>query len=146
MNYRNYKSFNNELFRNELMHETSTNEFSNFDCINFETLFMIILNKHAPLKKKYIKANNSPFMNKTLCKAIMFRSKLRNKYLILKATEAYQKQRNYCVSLLRKNKKEFYENLNPSLIADNKTFRKQVKPFFSDKTPRNRNITLLEGE
>ena len=73
--------------------------FSNFDCINFETLFMIILNKHAPLKKKYIRANNSPFMNKTFCKAIMSRSKLRNKYLILKtaeAHEAYKKQRNYC--------------------------------------------------
>ena len=110
---------------------------------------MIILNKHAPLKKKYISANNSPFMNKTLCEAIMFRSKLRNKYLILKTTEAheaYKKQRNYCVSLLRKTKKEFYENLNPSLIVDNKTFWKQGKPFFSDKTPRNRNITLLEGE
>ena len=128
--------------------EMSKNVFSKFDCINFDTLFTIILNKHAPLKKKYIRANNSPFINKPLCKAIMIRSKLRNKYLKLKTTEsheAYQKQRNYCASLLRKNKKGFYENLNPSLIADNKTFWKHVKPSFSDKTPMNRNITLLKG-
>ena len=48
--------------------------------------------------------------------------------------DVYKKQRNYCVSLLRKTKKDFYENLNPSLIID-KTFWKEGKPFFSDKTP-----------
>ena len=38
-----------------------------------------------------------------------------------------------------------YENLNPNLIIDNKTFWKQVNHFFSDKTPTNNNITQLEG-
>ena len=79
----------------------------------------------------------------------MIRSKLRNKYIKFKTEEmhiAYKKQRNYCVSLLRKTKRDFYENLNPSLITDNKTFWKLVKPFFLDKTPMNRNITLLEGD
>ena len=64
----------------------------------------------------------------------------------IESRNAYKKQRNYCVSLLRKTKKEFYENLNPRLIADNKTFWKQVKPFFSVKTSMNRNITLLDGD
>ena len=148
VNYRNYKFFNNIIFRNELMYELSKTGFRNIDCKHFETLFMEILNRHAPLKKKYIRANNSPFINKSLSKAIMVRSKLRNKYLKLKTVEsheAYKCQRNYCVSLLRKTKKEFYENLNPSLIADCKTFWKQVKPFFSDKTIINSNIILLEG-
>ena len=36
---------------------------------------MIIVNKYAPLKKKYIRANISPFMNKPCCKAIMIKSK-----------------------------------------------------------------------
>ena len=40
----------------------------------------------------------------------------------------------------------FYENLNPNLITDNKTFWKQVKLFFSDKTLTNNSITLLEGK
>ena len=53
-------------------------------------------------------------------------------------------QRNYCVYLLRETKKRFYENLNPNLITDNRNFWKQVKPFFSDKTPYTSNITLLE--
>ena len=100
------------------------------------------------MKMKYIRSNNSPFMNKELSKAIMVRSRLRNKYLKFKTIvfrNAYKRQRNYCVSLLRKIKKNFYEHLNPSFISDNKKFWTQVKPFFSDKTPKNSNIILSEG-
>ena len=66
------------------------------------------LNKYAPMKTKYLRANNSLFMNKELTKAIMVRSRLKNKSLKLKtieAREAYKKQRNFCVSLLRRIKK-----------------------------------------
>ena len=41
------------------------------------------LNKHAPIKSKIVRANNAPYMNKTLAKAVMTRSTLYNKYLIL---------------------------------------------------------------
>ena len=58
---------------------------------------------------------------------------------------AYRKQRNYCVSLIRKAKCNFYEHLDPNLICDNRKFWKQVKPFFADKTPSNSNITHLEN-
>ena len=50
---------------------------------------------------------HSPFMNKSLSKAITIRSKLRNKYIKFNTEEmhiAYKKQRNYCLSLLRKTK------------------------------------------
>ena len=44
---------------------------------------LLILNKHAPPppEKKYLRGNQSPFMNKTLSKSIMQRSKLRNLFL-----------------------------------------------------------------
>ena len=147
-NYRNYKYFNNNNFRKDLLCEISVKGFQNITCEEFETMFMMTLNNHAPMKIKYIRANNSPFMNNELSKAIMVRSRLRNKSIKLKTIESrdvYKKQRNYCVSLLRKVKKNFYEHLNPSLISDNKKFWKQVKPFFSDKTPSNGNIMLSEG-
>ena len=84
-----------------------------------------------PLKKKrFVRANNSPFMTKELRKAIMVRSRLRNKSLKLRTLEskdAYKRQRNYCVSLLRLTKKSFYENLDPKFITDNRKFWKQVK-------------------
>ena len=135
-NYRNYKHFNNEMFRKDLLCELSNKGFQEISCEEFEFIFIKTLNKHAPMKIKYIRANNSPFVNKDLSKAIMVRSRLRNKYLKLKTKEsrdAYKKQRNYCISLQRRIKKTFYENLDPNLISDNKTFWKQVKTFFRIK-------------
>ena len=147
-NYRNYKTFNNESFRNDVLYEISKG-FHDVSCEEFKSLLLMILNKHAPMKTKYIRVNNSPFMNKELSKAIMVRSRLRNKSLKLKTEDAriaYKKQRNVCVSLLRKTKKNFYELLNPGLISDNKKFWKQVKPFFSDKPQNRGNIMLQEGK
>ena len=65
------------------------------------------LNKFAPSKKKYVRANQAPFMNKTLQKAIMERTRLRNKFLKYKTVSnkiAYNKQRNYCVKSVQKRK------------------------------------------
>ena len=66
-----------------------------------------------------------PFITKDLSKAIMKRSKLGNKYLKNK-THAnrmlYKKQRNYCVSLLRKSKTNYYANLDEKKVPDNKLF------------------------
>ena len=44
----------------------------------------------------------------------------------------FSKKRNYCVSLLRKTKKTYQNNLNEEEITENKT-SKMVKPFLSDK-------------
>ena len=82
--YRNYKSFNNDNFRNDLLQDIRKHGSHSIECKNFEEIFLSTLNKHAPLKKRYIRANNSPFMNKTLSKAIMDRSRLRNRFLKLK--------------------------------------------------------------
>ena len=52
-----------------------------------------------------------PFVTIELSKAIMKRSKLRNNYLKNKTDVGrmlYKKQKNYCVSLLRKRKTNYY--------------------------------------
>ena len=46
----------------------------------FQFAFKVILNQFAPLKQELIRNNNHPFMTKTFRKAIMKRSKLRNKF------------------------------------------------------------------
>ena len=46
----------------------------------FKESFMAQVEKYAPLKRKTIRANNSPFMNKALSKSIMIRSRLKNIY------------------------------------------------------------------
>ena len=45
----------------------------------------------------------------------------------------FSKQRNKCVSLLRKSKKDYFENLNEKNITDKKHFWKTVKPFLPKK-------------
>ena len=99
--------------------------------------------------KKYIRGNHLPFMNKELSKEIMHRTRLRNNILRNRSDEnkrKYSKQRNYCVSLLKKIKKKYCSNLSEKKITDNKTFWKAVKPFLSDKTPSDEKITLIERD
>ena len=43
-------------------------------------IFIMVLDKHAPIKKKIVRGNEEPFMTKELIKAIMKRSKHKNKY------------------------------------------------------------------
>ena len=110
---------------------------------------MGVLNKHVPLKTKIIRANNAPFMNKNMRKLVMTRSRLKNKFNKEPSVEnerAYKKQRNACVNLFRKAKKEYYSSLNPSIIADNKKFWMAIKPLFSDKIKIRNKIILIEGE
>ena len=59
----------------------------------------------------------------------MKRSRLRNKSLNTKSDidrKAYNKQRNICLSSIRREKKNFFSNINTSDITDNKTFWKIV--------------------
>ena len=99
ISYRNYKHFDNGRFRNNSLIEFMKKGFLNLKCKEFETILLKTLEAHAPMRKRYICANNSPFMNKELCKAIMVRSRLCNKFLKSKTEDskmAYNKQRN-CV-------------------------------------------------
>ena len=106
------------------------------------------MNKQAPLKQKYIRANDEPFMSKNLRKAIMKRSRLKNRFNKNRTDEnwlAYKTQRNLCVKILRENKKSYYAKIDTKAICDNKRFWKVVKPLFSNKVQTSSCITLLEN-
>ena len=67
-----------------------------------------VLDSHAPQKQRYIRANQKPFITSELNKAIMNRSRLRNRYLKLRTSEskiAYTKQRNYTVNFYERKRK-----------------------------------------
>ena len=69
-----------------------------------------------------------PFMANELSENIMKRSWLRNKYFKSNSEEnrkVYTRQRNYCVSLLRKTKTAYYENLDERKVSHKKYFGKQ---------------------
>ena len=88
-------------------------------------------------------------MTKELNKAIMTRSRLCCKYLKEKKADskiAYDEQRNYCVNLLRRAKKNYFANINISSITDNKNFWKTIKPLFSDKISHKERINFAEND
>ena len=147
--YRSYKHFSNEVFmadfQNRISQVTSENNDLEFDI--FKAVLNQAIQKHAPIKQRYVRANQAPFINKTINKEIMKRSRLRNKFLNTKSDidrKAYNKQRNLCVSLIRWEKKNFFNNISTRDITDNKTFWKTVKPLFTDKIQTKSKIELIE--
>ena len=47
----------------------------------FEKIMMNILEKHAPNKRKYIRANETAYMTRPIKMTIMHRTKLKNKFI-----------------------------------------------------------------
>ena len=97
LNYRDYKNFDTKTIKDRL--ELTLKNTTSFE--ELQKIFMDLLNKFAPLKCKYLRANHSKFMTKELSKAIMLRTRFRHQFLKMKTPEAkakYNKQRNICVS------------------------------------------------
>ena len=144
--YRSFKNFNENNFKMDLSLKL---ENFNTECMTYDdfiSIFMEVLDHYAPMKSKIIRGNNGPFMNRVLSKSFMKRSRLKNNYNkdpseINKSL--YKKQRNFCVNLLKREKRNYYNNLKMNIFKDNKTFWKNIKPLFSDKHKKNNKISLL---
>ena len=54
-------------------------------------------------------------------------------------------QRNLCTRLLRKHKRDYFNNLDTKLISDNKKFWNGFKPLFSEKVQTSQKISLING-
>ena len=96
--HRCYMNFDCKLFEETLIKNLYETELS---LKSFKTTFSSTLETFAPLKQKYVRYNNSPFMNKTLRRAIMTRSKLKRRCKLDRTTinfEKYKKERNICVN------------------------------------------------
>ena len=90
---------------------------------------------------------NSPLMNKNFSKAIMLRTKLKNIFLKNRTEENKDTQnRNLCVTLLQKGKREYFNNLNKKNFCDNKIFWRVVQLLLSNKIILNEKIAIDEGD
>ena len=95
--------------------------------------FLKVVNKHAPLKKKTVRGNDAPFMNKDF-RAIYTRTRLKNKFLKNPSEQnelMFKKQRNICVSLRKKSIKNHLRKITEKGITTNKDFWNFIKPFFN---------------
>ena len=111
--YRSFKNFNENNFKMDLSLKL---ENFNTECMTYDdfiSIFMEVLDHYAPMKSKIIRGNNGPFMNRILSKSFMKRSRLKNNYNkdpseINKSL--YKKQRNFCVNLLKREKRNYYNS------------------------------------
>ena len=143
--YRDYKNFDLTLFRSELREELMKNKSQGY--FHFEVTFLRVLEKHAPMKQKVLRANDKPYMTKVLRNAIMRRSVLRNRYLKDKSDESlkmFKKQKNYTKRLAKRERTKYFANLDLNKYTDNIKFWNTVKPMFSNSSKGTNKITLVE--
>ena len=136
--YRKYETFNSDALVNNLRKvltkQKKVLDEKGFDA--FSEICTYVLDKHPPQRKRYLRSNHKPFMTRT---------RLRNRILKSRSNgnrDLFRKQRNLCVSLLRKAKKDYFSKLNEKQITDNKRFWKTVKPFLSNKVQSSERINL----
>ena len=83
LNYRNYKFFNNTLFRDQVLNKLINSNLQKSDkgLKHFKETCLSVVNTIAPLKSRFIRPNQAPFINKEIQRSVMVRSKLRKKFL-----------------------------------------------------------------
>ena len=142
--YRDYKKFNSNAFRSEIESLCSSEAYLGF----FKDSILHIFNKHAPIKKKYLLANEVLFMAKEIHVAFMKRSRLRNTFLreVNQANrDNYKIERILCKKLLWKTINSYFSGLDTKKITVNITFWKKVVPLFRNKPSKRENVIINEG-
>ena len=102
------------------------------------------LNNHVPRKMKYIRRNNKnnkSFMTKPYSRAIMQRTRFTNKFIKNATNENKLINKETSVSLLRKEKKEYFAKINENDIIDDTKFWDKLL-----RTKSKEPITLVNNE
>ena len=104
--------------------ESTLSIFSQISFKTYKSTAHNILQEHTFIKKRNVRANQASYISSKTRKGIMRRTRLRNKLDPKTDGErtAYNKQRNYCVSLIPKEKKAYFNNLKICDVTDSKSF------------------------
>ena len=136
--YRDQKRFNQDHFLRDLDSRLLQGElYRNCDepYKKLTEIFNDILNHHAPIKQKQVRGNQAPFMTKDLSKAIMDKSKAKNRYLNRPSREnfiSYKRTKYKCNSLTKKAKRDFFKGATKDGIMTSKKFWHTVKPVLKN--------------
>ena len=83
--YRSYKHFSNQVFMADVQNRISQVTSENLEFDIFKAALNEAIQRYAPIKQRYVRANQAPFINKTINKEIVKRSRLRSKFLNTKS-------------------------------------------------------------
>ena len=130
--YRSYKNFTEEHFKEAIRSDCSYIEGGNLTSL--QHVIEKRLDQFAPMKKIVLRGNNKPHMTSQLRKAIMKRSRLKNKANKsgkLADKTAYKTQRNLVVKLNKEGKKSFLKNqITENTTNKTKNFLEIMQTFF----------------
>ena len=136
------KPFSKEIIKDIPKIEGCTKQRINETLLNtidykiFHEAVLSILYAHALLKKKHFRSNHATLATKDFWKAVMKRAE---------ATKpAYNYQRNVCISLFRKSKRTYFEDISVKPVRDEKNFDKMLTPLSQIKSNLKRESLLLE--
>ena len=59
---------------------------------------------------------------------------------------AIKSKRNFCLNLLRKTKKDYFQGLNVKDLSQNKNFGETIKYYFSNKSLNSNKLLLKEED
>ena len=106
--YWDYKNFDQDIFSQEIC--TGLSSETVLDFTRFEENFLGVWNKHAPMKKKVLRAKHASYVTKALRKAIMKRSYLEKLYLKKRQLNLWKSIRNiiFVVDYIRTQKIFWY--------------------------------------
>ena len=143
INYRDFKKFDNERFMDSLLYTLNEecNDYSENPDRFFETC-NTILNAHAPKIKKICVGIINLSWLKRFQKLSLQRTHFRNKFWKNPTDQnklIYNKQRTFCVSFLRKEKKEYFEKLNEKDITNNRNSRETITLVNNENIESNEN-------
>ena len=133
--YRDYSTYCPEEFGYELQRNLDIIDGGEYQ--PFDDVFMNTLQSNYPLKTKTVRSNQQPYVSREMRKGIMTRSRLQHKYWKDGTEESKQlkkKQENYCNRLYKRERKNYYKNLDPKVLEDERKFWLTVKPFYNDKS------------
>jgi hypothetical protein len=151
--FRDYKRFDLKKFQENLekmsFNVCITHKKVDEQMNDFHERFLNVVNEHVPLKTKYVKKGQAPFMTSDLRHAIYKKCMLRNRYFKNKSKEnwsLYKTQRNLVTKLRRLSIRTYFK-----LKCENSSkpyeFWKVVKPFISNKEKYSgSDIILLEND
>ena len=113
-------------------------------CYQFNQIFLNVLDKHAPMKRKLLKANHSSYISKPLRKAIIRRSRLNKVYYKNKSEKSfntYTTQKNFCI---KKKGNDFSIILIHLLLLTIKYSEKRLNQSFQTRETTDHKLNSLK--
>lgn len=127
--------------------ELSLGKVQNEDFDKFKLLVNNLFQSQAAMKEKHLRGNQAPFMNKSILKVTLARSRLLNKFrkeITLLNQLAHKRHHNFSVNLSKKTKWNLYNTLNVNKFTNNKPFWKRVKPGLTKNTLEDEKYSILD--